>query len=120
MSEYSSFRSRLLQLTPTPDPSYAILSPDGSWIARAHMDPSTDLLTWEIGAGEEIERIRNAYPSGIAWTPDGLGFFYDRVLPFSGGLRSTAGGWATIGPNQSKQRSISPSIQQILSPAPTR
>jgi hypothetical protein len=25
------------------------------------------------------------FPSGIAWTPDGAGIFYDRLLPFSGG-----------------------------------
>jgi hypothetical protein len=81
------------------------------------VDPSTDLITWEIGQRRDRTRIgrigrikisiresapirpirsirvpfdariqvRDTYPSGMAWTPDSAGFFYDRVLPFSGG-----------------------------------
>lgn len=111
-----SFYQRLVQLTPTADPTYTIPSPDGRWIARARVDPSTELLTWQIDASEEIERessrwsgsnesnnprqsalsaqsafhsmpdwVRDTYPCGMAWTSDGAGFFYDRVIPFGEG-----------------------------------
>jgi prolyl oligopeptidase len=70
-------------------PAHTVPSPDGRWIAQATLDPATDLLTWQVRAAndpdEPLEDIRDAYPTGIAWTPDGEGFFYDRVLPFSGG-----------------------------------
>ena len=79
-------------------PIDAVFSPDGRWHARAQVDPSTDLVDWTIlpvkTTGQEnptkqenstADTVHHTYPSGIAWTADGSGFFYDRPLPFSGG-----------------------------------
>jgi prolyl oligopeptidase len=62
-------------------------TPTAVWQARPTPNPATDLLTWQIitPGGAPGEQIQDAYPSGVAWTVDGAGFFYDRLLPFSGG-----------------------------------
>ncbi|MBX3000346.1 MAG: S9 family peptidase [Caldilineaceae bacterium] len=83
MSYRALFSNHLAQMIPDPTPIYTIPSPDGRWIARARVDPSTELLTWEIDSLSD--QVGDIYPSGMAWTPDGDGFFYDRILPFSGG-----------------------------------
>ncbi|MBI1297277.1 prolyl oligopeptidase family serine peptidase [bacterium] len=89
MSHETWFHRRLAQLTPTFAPEHTVPSPDGQWTATAHGHTSTDLLTWEIQSAyatpdpPPMDHLRDTYPSGIAWTPDGAGFFYDRLLPFS-------------------------------------
>lgn len=81
---------RLAQLIPadkTGVPSiHTIPSPNGRWIARGRLQPTTDWMAWQIdGPGTEGERICDTFPSGIAWIPDGRGFFYDRIVPIAGG-----------------------------------
>ena len=95
-----------------PAPAASLPSPDGRWLAWAVTDPATDLQIWQIerasdgldGSKSELVRdnppqsaqsassafyspvqIRDVYPSGIAWLPDGTGFYYDRYLPYPGG-----------------------------------
>lgn len=57
------------------------------WQTHPILNPATDLFTWQIIApdGEPHEQIHDSYPSGLAWTATGNGFFYDRLLPFAGG-----------------------------------
>ncbi|MEZ4635970.1 MAG: hypothetical protein R2856_13575 [Caldilineaceae bacterium] len=56
--------------------------------ARGPIHRSADMGDPPAGATPDApptDRLRDAYPSGIAWTPHGSGFFYDRPLPFAGG-----------------------------------
>ena len=57
------------------------------WQLHPIPNPATDLLTWQTITpdGELGEQIHDTYPSGMAWTADGTGFFYNRLLPFGGG-----------------------------------
>lgn len=85
-----TIRRRLGLLIGAPAADLALLSPDGSWIAQAVPDPASDMLTWQIvPAGPEPaealpDLLKDVYPTGIAWLPDGAGFFYDRWLPYPG------------------------------------
>jgi hypothetical protein len=74
MFEYSFFRSRLSQLTPTPDPVHAVPSLDGRWIARADSDASTDLLTW-AGAFHLYDDLpSHLFNPGFFRTMAGIGY----------------------------------------------
>ncbi len=91
----ASIRARLAQLIDTPpqddQPETArfIPSPDGRWLAWAITNPATDLQTWRVRSASDSEavpeQIEGVFPSGIAWLPDGTGFYYDRFLPYPGG-----------------------------------
>lgn len=64
-------------------------SPDGQWRATATNQTNSDLQCWQLwqGAGEAAqpqERITDVYPTGLAWRPDGSGFYYDRYLAYPG------------------------------------
>jgi prolyl oligopeptidase len=92
-SQRAAIRQRLQQLIGSPhesaDPAIFIPSLDGRWSAWATTDPTTDLQIWRIQPhdGREVfaEQITDVYPTGIAWLPDGSGFYYDRFLPYPGG-----------------------------------
>lgn len=82
-------QQRLTQLyaaLPQPEsPAAAITSPDGQWRATASTKAGSDLQSWQLGpSSKQSEVITDVYPTGIAWRPDGQGFYYDRYLAYPG------------------------------------
>lgn len=82
-------QQRLTQLyaaLPQPaSPAAGIASPDGRWHATATNKAGSDLQSWQLGpSSQPCEVITDVYPTGIAWRPDGHGFYYDRYLAYPG------------------------------------
>ena len=86
-------QQRLAQLyaaLPQPEsPAVAITSPDGQWHATVTNNAGSDLQCWQLSQGavvsaQSCEVINDVYPTGIAWRPDGHGFYYDRYLAYPG------------------------------------
>ncbi|HSH06005.1 MAG TPA: prolyl oligopeptidase family serine peptidase [Anaerolineae bacterium] len=64
--------------------------PNDQWQAASIWDRQLDCLIWTIKKSgpdakeKPSEQIHNVYPTSIAWLPDGSGFYYDYLLPFTG------------------------------------
>jgi len=83
--------ARLGALLPQADtrPAPISTSPAGAWRASAITVAGSEHQAWQLwenkaGEWQPRERLTCVYPTGLAWRPDGSGFYYDHYLAYPG------------------------------------
>ena len=85
--QLAQLRALLPQADTRPAPMRT--NPTGTWRASAITVDGSECQAWQLwenkaGDWQPQERLASVYPTGLAWRPDGSGFYYDHYLAYPG------------------------------------